>query len=83
MAGNPSRSFERAVALVARIRSVLILQQRPGGTIAKATSAVRAQPVRLPSRNLATADSLTNALQAFTPTSMGTFDHGDHGEKAV
>merc|ERR1712072_163950 len=22
-------------------------------------------------------------LQAFTPTSMGTFDHGDHGEKAA
>merc|ERR1712182_111871 len=25
----------------------------------------------------------STGLQAFTPTSMGTFDHGDHGEKAV
>merc|ERR1711959_18344 len=24
----------------------------------------------------------STGLQAFTPTSMGTFDHGDHGEKA-
>ena len=31
---------------------------------------------------LATAPSLPNVLQAFTPISMGTFDHGDHGEKA-
>jgi len=25
----------------------------------------------------------STGLQAFTPTSMGTFDHGDHGEKQV
>ena len=43
VSGDTSHSVEAAAALVARIRPVLVLQQRPGGAVLPPTPAFRAQ----------------------------------------